>query len=479
MAETDWSGGYVLDVAYVHNFLAGLAPLNLALAGLLCGVRPPDVDAPFSYLDLGCGNGFTPALLAAANPHADVWGADFNPDHIRNARATAQGAGIDNATFVEASFADLLAANLPALDFVAIHGIWSWVSGENRQRIVDLLSTCVKPGGLVVLSYNCHPGWDALLPLRRLRLSAAAEGGSPVERVERALAKARRLHQAGADYFGNNAAASTALDRLEKEDRAYLAHEYLNEHWTLSHPGDVSSAVAPAGLTYVGQARIIDNFDEFWLRAEERALLDEEVDLASAQALRDLMLDRRFRRDVFVRGGVTAGEDDAAAWFANRRFALAKPRDACSLTLETRAGAFMPTPDLCAAILDALVQGAATGAALARLPTLCATQPREVHAALAVLAAMGHIQPALAEIGEGERRMATGRFNTAALASARMGEPAPALASPVTGSGVAVSAADQILLDAARFGVTFDVGSDDGTIVADQTLGALAMLGID
>lgn len=28
---------------------------------------PPDVDA-FAYLDLGCGNGFTPAPLAAARP---------------------------------------------------------------------------------------------------------------------------------------------------------------------------------------------------------------------------------------------------------------------------------------------------------------------------------------------------------------------------------------------------------------------------
>lgn len=64
----DWGEGYVTDVAYVRNFLPGLAPLNLALAAVLAGVRPSDVDAPFTYLDLGCSNGFTPALLAAARP---------------------------------------------------------------------------------------------------------------------------------------------------------------------------------------------------------------------------------------------------------------------------------------------------------------------------------------------------------------------------------------------------------------------------
>ena len=85
----DWSEGYVTDVEYVRNFLPGLAPLNLALAVVLAGLRPPDVDAPFAYLDLGCGNGFTTALLAAANPHAEFWGVDFLPAHICNARATA------------------------------------------------------------------------------------------------------------------------------------------------------------------------------------------------------------------------------------------------------------------------------------------------------------------------------------------------------------------------------------------------------
>ena len=51
---------------------------------------------------------------------------------------------------------------------------------------------------------------------------------------------------------------------------------------------------------------------------------------------------------------------------------------------------------------------------------------------------IGYVQPAL---------------DAAMLAGARMGEPASALASPVTGSGVTVTAVEQLLLDASSMGV--------------------------
>jgi SAM-dependent methyltransferase len=472
----DWGDGYLVDVAYIHTFLPGLAPLNLALAALLAGVRPPDVDEPFAYLDLGCGNGFTPALLAAANPHGEFWGNDFLPAHIRNAQATAATAGLVNATFVEASFADMVDADLPQFDFVVIHGIWSWVSQANRDRIVGLLARRVKPGGLVCISYNCHPGWDPLMGLRRLLIDAAGAQGAPVARIGRALATARRLCDAGADYFRNNPAASAALDQMEQADRVYLAHEYLNEAWTLFHPADVAAALVPAGLTYAGQARIIDNLDRYWLTEPQCALVEAEVDPAAAQAMRDLILDRRFRRDLFVRGPAAVDDAQVAAWFADRRFALAKPRADCSPTLTTRSGEWT-LPPLCGALLDALAQSPASGRPLAEL---CGASANDVGKALGELAAAGAIHPALGEADEPARRIVTDRFNEAALASARMGEPVAALASPVTGSGVSLSASEQLLLDAARFGVQFDPneGADPAQDFLRDRVPMLAMLGI-
>lgn len=476
MARDDWSEGYVVDMAYLHNFHPALAPLNLACAALAAGVTPPDVDRPFAWLDLGCGNGFSAALFAAGHPHADVWATDFNPAHIRNARATAAAAGITNATFLEASFAALADASLPRFDMVVLHGIWSWVSPANRREIVGLLDARLKPGGLVMISYNCHPGWDPLLPLRRLLIAGE---GSTSERIERGLATARRLRDVGAAWFRDNPQASAMLDQLEHADRSYIAHEFCNAHWSLFHPGEVAAEVAPAGLTYIGQARTLDDIDGFWLTPAQSALLADEPDVAERQSLRDLILDRRFRNDLFVRDGKPLGEEAKATWIDARRFALARPRGDCALSVDMRAGP-VALPAIGARLLDRLAQGPATGAALA------GSDRHDVPAALLILVALGYIQPALPEIGEAARSASTGRFNAAALDAARMGDPAPALASPVTGSGLRVDPGDQLLLDAWRCGIPLEAmtggadtdGIDPTARFRDVRLPLLELLGI-
>lgn len=484
--DRDWGEGYVVDVEYVRNFHPGLTPMNLAVASVRGGVVPPDVDGAFTYLDIGCGNGFTPALIAAACPHAQVWGNDFMPEHIRNATAIADAAGLTNAHFVEASFAALLDdPALPDLDIAVAHGIWSWVNPANRARIVALLAAKLKPGGLFMVSYNCHPGWDALMPLRRLLATAGGRQGSVADRIERAFETARALRDAGADYFANAPAAAETLDVLLKADRAYIAHEFLNESWSLFHPGEVAVELAPAGLSYVGPARIIDGFDDLWLTEAQRALIATAPDVAAREAMRDLILDRRFRHDLFARTPERSGPERIARWFADRRFALARPRADCApeVTVRDRETALPAAPFT--AILDALAEKPMTGTALAEAIGRGEDATTAIPDALGLLVAIGHVQAALPEAGEGGRRLSTGRFNAAALDSARMGDALAALASPVTGGGVPVPGSEQVLLDALQSGLPLGMVSAvdaDGVDIAgrfrDHRLPVLEMLGI-
>src|SRR5271163_3004505 len=101
----DWGSGYVTDVSYVHDFCRVQTPPMLALAALAGGVSAPGGSGePIVYCDLGCGQGYTANLVAAANPNARVFGFDFNPSHIANARALARESGLSNAEFSETSF---------------------------------------------------------------------------------------------------------------------------------------------------------------------------------------------------------------------------------------------------------------------------------------------------------------------------------------------------------------------------------------
>ena len=176
----DWSSGYVVDVEYTYGFYQELTPSLLGFLTLLQGVQPPDLGSPsLAYCELGCGQGFSTNLLASANPHIQFHATDFNPGHIVGARTLAQSARLGNVHFYDDSFAEFVnRSDLPDFDFITLHGIYSWISPENRRTIVEFIRRKLKPGGLVYISYNCMPGWASVMPLRRLLVEHAAAQGT-------------------------------------------------------------------------------------------------------------------------------------------------------------------------------------------------------------------------------------------------------------------------------------------------------------
>ena len=104
MTWREWDHGYVTDVAYTTNAYQETTPSWLAACSVLLGYRPPDLAKPFRFADLGCGNGLSALIAAATNPHAEIWGFDFNPTHIENARVMATQAKLTNVHFEEISF---------------------------------------------------------------------------------------------------------------------------------------------------------------------------------------------------------------------------------------------------------------------------------------------------------------------------------------------------------------------------------------
>lgn len=227
---TDWGAGYVTDTAYVHDFCRVQTPAILSLAALSCNVATPGGRGePLRYCDLGCGQGFTASLVAAANPRADVFAADFNPTHIAGARALADAAGLDNVRFREASFDELAQDTaLPDFDIICLHGVYSWVSPESRRTVVGLVRRRLKPGGLFYISYDAMPGWAGIAPLRRLLVQQhAASGTASQVGLAQALAFADKLRELGALFHRMYPYVAVQWDRLKKLPASYLAHELL------------------------------------------------------------------------------------------------------------------------------------------------------------------------------------------------------------------------------------------------------------
>src|SRR6478735_4426142 len=138
MRMSDWTEGYVAELDYTYGYYRELNPAFLDFVALCSRRASPDLSEPLAYCELGCGHGYAVNLLAAANPDIEFYANDFSPPQIAGARAVAREGGVSNAHFSDASFQDYIEdPELPQFDFICLHGIYSWITVENRQAIVE------------------------------------------------------------------------------------------------------------------------------------------------------------------------------------------------------------------------------------------------------------------------------------------------------------------------------------------------------
>lgn len=451
MADPSWSEGYVVDLDYTRGYFRELSPAQLRFVALLGGIEAPDAEQPYSYYELGCGNGYSTVLHAAADPRGRFCGVDFNPTHVRNAQKLAQDTGTQNARFLEKSFGELLEQEIDDADFIVLHGVWSWVGEEPRAQLLEFMRRRLKPGGLVYLSYNSLPGLAQVAPLQRLLNEHADLGaGDRLEKVRRSVDFAGRLQRAGARYFALNPLAAARLADMGRHDPHYLAHEYYNANWSSFYHADVAQALAAAKLGYVGSASLLDNFDQFVLTPELSRLVAEIPERPLAETIKDFARNQGFRRDVYSRGAPKAAPAQLEATLARTRFTLIRPRASCRLQAPTPAGEVTLQAEAYAPVLEALARAPMTFDELARAPECAKLDRVRLRQAVFGMAALGNVLPALPASGDAARRERTERFNRAVLGAPPSVGTDTVLASPVLGAGLHVNLMDRLFLAAPR-----------------------------
>ncbi|WP_198008682.1 class I SAM-dependent methyltransferase [Ahrensia sp. R2A130] len=307
----DTEGEYVLDAPYTWSYFEYQNPLKMSFIANLNGFAAPSVIDDFSYCDLGCGNGVSVNLLAPMFPTGDFHGVDFNAEHIVNANELATAGGLSNTTFIDASFGDYADGDPPMFDFLALHGIYSWVSEDVRVQIRDLIDRTLKPGGLVYVCYNTLPGWSELIPLWRMMQSYSnAESGTSVERAQKALQTIAAVRDGGARYFKDNPSASTYLDRLMVRDPNYVAHEFCNQIFEPMYFEDVANGMKNLGLDFAGTMKTHRNDIDNVLSPDLQTFADSAANETEAEARRSLMRNEFFRRDLYIRDGLRLTPDE-------------------------------------------------------------------------------------------------------------------------------------------------------------------------
>lgn len=455
----DWTSGYVAEIDYTHGYYRELAPGLIDFALLLSGHEPPNRSA-MRYLELGYGQGLSANIHAAA-VNGEFWGADFNPAHAANAQALAQRAGAQ-ARFFDDSFAEVAQrGDLPSFDYIVLHGVWSWVSDDNRRAIVEIIRRHLKVGGVLYMSYNTLPGWATAMPLRHMMTLHAEAVGSDAQgvvgRIDASIAFGSKLAEVQARYFQANPLAKQRLDAIAGQNRNYVAHEYFNRDWAPMYFSDAHTWLSDAKLSYVCAAAVMDQMDGFNLTAPQQEMLNAIPYSVLRETMRDYLLNQQFRRDLYARGARRLSPLERKERLDALAVTLTLSPGAITHEVEAGLGKVSLRPEIYQPIVDALAADACAPKCigdLARAPELAALPPGALLEGLAVLVGSGRAHPAQSEA---DRALAAPRcraLNACLIDRARMSGDAGCLASPVIGGGVPVGRFEQMFLGARARGLT-------------------------
>lgn len=444
---SDWTSGYVADIGYTYGYYSELNPIQARLALLNAGVALPGTA---TACELGFGQGISANIHAAASD-TSWWATDFNPSQVAFAQGLAAASGAKVQLF-DQSFAEFCARpDLPDFDSIGLHGIWSWISDENRAVIVDFVRRKLKVGGVLYISYNTQPGWAAMVPMRDLLTEHSEVMGSPGQgllgRIDAALAFAEKLLATNPAYARANPQVPERLRRLKEQNRNYLAHEYFNRDWLPMPFSRMAQWLAPAKLSYACSAHYFDHVNVLNLTAEQQSLLAEIPDPMFRETVRDFCVDQQFRRDYWVRGARQLNAFAQADVLRRQRLILVKPRADVSLTVRGSLGEATLQEEVYGPFLDVLADHRARtlGEVEQALEGRGVAFAQVLQAAM-VLTGSGALFVAQDDSGIAQAGPSTAKLNAFLCDQARDSAEVNSLASPVTGGGISVGRFQKLFL---------------------------------
>lgn len=326
--STEWNAGYVTDVNYTFGYYGELNPLRCRLPLLLTGQHAPKIE---NACELGFGQGLSVSIHAASQPGINWYGTDFNPSQAAFASEMTRLSGADAKLYDEAFAEFCNRTDLPDFEFIGLHGIWTWISDENRGVLVDFVRRKLRPGGVLYISYNTNPGWAAHAPIRHLMKRHADVMGAPgsgiIAKTGAALDFVEQFFGTEPSYTRANATAVERFKQIKGQDRKYLAHEYMNRDWHPMYFSDLENWLSDAKVSFASSAHPLDTLYDLSMTAQQADFIRAVPDPSLRETLRDFCTNQQFRRDYWIRGvRQVAGHEQLSA-LREERIVLTMTKD--------------------------------------------------------------------------------------------------------------------------------------------------------
>jgi methyltransferase-like protein/cyclopropane fatty-acyl-phospholipid synthase-like methyltransferase len=290
------------QVIYDSTARYPMHPDCLATLAILTGMSPAPIDR-CRYLEIGCANGGNLLSLADALPNSQFVGIDLSQRQIELGQKVIKALEFQNLTMEVADLAEYEGPT-GGFDYIAVHGVYSWIPQEKRDALLRQIKRMLAPQGVAYVSYNVFPGWYLRAPVREMMLYHVRGLSTPEERVAQARAFVEFASKA---YDGlENAWAKLVMDEAEllrNNPDYYIFHEHLEEHNKGLYFHEFIEHAQTAGLQYLGEAGL--HYGAETLKPEiRRGLEQSSSNLVELEQYVDFIKGRAFRRTLLVHDAI-------------------------------------------------------------------------------------------------------------------------------------------------------------------------------
>lgn len=465
-----WNEGYFTDSTYTYGYYRELSPNFMRWCLLVNGIAAPEITAETCHCELGFGQGLSANIHAAATP-GKFFGTDFNPAHAAQAKEFAEASGAD-AHFFEDSFEEFAKRDdLPQFDSIGFHGVWTWISAENRRHMLEVARQHLKSGGMVYNSYNCLPGWAPAAPLRELLTLYDKNfhgNGNTQERVQAAINFIQEMIDAEPAYLQIAPSFKPTFEHMKKNSPDYIAHEYLNLDWDLMYFSDVAELSQETKLDFATQAVPIDGA-VLHLSQKAQGFLGKISNPLVREQLTDYFARRQFRKDLYVRGIRRLPPPEVVDKLLAMRYVLLVPAAEVSMNVSTEQGVLKLAEGAYRPFVEYLAEDNHRPKDLLEYAARNNVPARNLIEMLRVLIFVDRVMPCQSKTAVNLVKKDCDRLNAHLCERAKFNEAINFLASPLTGCGFNVNRASQLFLAQYKGGVkTVDKLADEAFKILAQ-----------
>ena len=306
---SQWNQKFKYNLPSTYGYHSEYNPLYLKYLLTSKGFACPEFK---HCLEIGCGHG--QSILPHALTQDCAWmGQEFNPSLLNEAKRTAKKCHIQ-VDLCSDSLEQLASrTDLPKFDLICLHGVWSWVSPQDQELIIDIAQKHLNDGGIFYISYNCKVGLGNFAPIRNL-INLYKD-----HKCQRNLSAEHQVLEVSKFLFPiiklNPSFAIAQQDFGQYMKDAMINPEpflsdTLNSYWSCDHFADVEKRLDRADLGYVCSASGTDNIDAINLTEKQIAFLAPLQGTDMYEETRDFIVNRRIRNDIFIKGAVSLSENE-------------------------------------------------------------------------------------------------------------------------------------------------------------------------